>query len=86
MHLPGELRAHGDNAPLMVSATSVRAALEQLAQSHPSLYRGVCHENGVVRPHINVFVNTTHMRERQGLDTALVSGDVIWILPAVSGG
>jgi molybdopterin converting factor small subunit len=31
-------------------------------------------------------VNDAHMRSRDGLDTALVAGDVVTILPAVSGG
>jgi molybdopterin converting factor small subunit len=50
------------------------------------LYRSVCDETGKVRAHVNLFVNTTHVRDREGLDTALVPGDVITILPAVSGG
>ena len=35
---------------------------------------------------MNVFVNKDHMRDRDGLDTALVPGDEIIILPSVSGG
>jgi molybdopterin converting factor small subunit len=64
----------------------VRAALDQIALSHPRLYRSVCDETGAVRRHVNVFVNTSHMRDREGLDTALVPGDEVTILPAVSGG
>ncbi len=41
---------------------------------------------GAVRRHVNLFVNTSHMRDRDGLDTALAPGDVVTILPAVSGG
>jgi len=64
----------------------VRAALEQLERDHPSLYGSICDETGKVRRHVNLFVNTSHVRDREGLDTALVPGDVITILPAVSGG
>jgi molybdopterin converting factor small subunit len=39
-----------------------------------------------VRRHVNLFVNTSHVRDREGLDTAPVPGDVITILPAISGG
>jgi molybdopterin converting factor small subunit len=39
-----------------------------------------------VRRHVNVFVNEAHMRDRDGLDTALQPGDEVTILPAVSGG
>ena len=50
------------------------------------LYRNVCDETGAVRRHLNVFVNADHMRDRDGLDTTLAPGDVVTILPAVSGG
>jgi molybdopterin synthase sulfur carrier subunit len=87
IHVPGPLRAHCDGArELMLSASSVRAALEQIEQRYPSLYSGICDETGAVRRHINVFVNASNMRDRDGLDTALVPGDVLTILPAVSGG
>lgn len=81
------LRAYCNGASeLFLSAPSVRAALEQLERSHPSLYRSICDETGTVRRHVNLFVNTSHMRDREGLDTVLVSGDIIMILPAISGG
>jgi molybdopterin converting factor small subunit len=87
IRVPAPLRAYCQGAPeLSLSAPSVRAALEQLERSHPSLYLCVCDETGKVRRHVNLFVNTSHIRDREGLDTSLVSGDVIMILPAVSGG
>jgi molybdopterin converting factor small subunit len=39
-----------------------------------------------LRRHINLFVNTHHMRDRDGLDTSLEPGDVVTIMTAVSGG
>jgi molybdopterin converting factor small subunit len=39
-----------------------------------------------VRRHIGVFVNNAHIRDLSGLDTSLEAGDVLTILPAVSGG
>ena len=71
---------------LLLSASSVRAALEQIEQCHPSLYCSICDETGTVRRHVNLFVNTSHVRDLKGLDTALVPGDVVTILPAISGG
>lgn len=85
--VPAPLRPYsGGAAELGLSAANVRAALEELERTHPSLYRNVCDETGAVRRHINLFVNTAHVRDREGLDTALVPGDVLTILPAVSGG
>ena len=85
--IPGVLRACCAGASeLTLSAGTVRAALEQLERSHPRLYRSVCDETGAVRRHVNLFVNADNIRDGAGLDTALVSGDVITIMPAVSGG
>jgi molybdopterin synthase sulfur carrier subunit len=87
IHVPGALRDSCAGArTLSLSAPSVRAALEQLEGSHPALYRSVCDETGTVRRHVNLFVNTSHIRDREGLDTVVMPGDVITILPAVSGG
>lgn len=87
IRVPALLRASCDGAEqLSLSAATVRAALVQLERSHPSLYRSVCDETGAVRRHVNLFVNTSHVRDLQGLDTALAPGDVVTILPAVSGG
>jgi MoaD family protein len=85
--IPGPLREYcGGAAKLEIAAPSVRAALEELERRYPALHRNIRDETGAVRRHINVFVNTTNMRDREGLDTALAPGDVVTILPAVSGG
>ena len=60
--------------------------LVELEERYPDLYSGVCDETGAVRRHINLFVNADHIRDRDGLDTSLVQGDEVMILPAVSGG
>ncbi len=87
IRIPGALRSYCDGAQeLALSAPNVGAALKQLERRHPRLYRNICDETGRVRHHINLFVNTSHVRDREGLDTALVSGDVLTILPAISGG
>lgn len=87
IHVPRALRCYCEGASeLMLSAPNVRAVLDELEQRHPSLYGGICDETGAVRRHVNLFVNADHVRDRDGLDTILVPGDEIMILPAVSGG
>lgn len=87
VHVPTPLRDCAAGASeLLLVATSVRAVLAELEQRHPALYRSVCDETGAVRRHINIFINTDHMRDRHGLDTPLISSDVVFIMPAVSGG
>jgi molybdopterin converting factor small subunit len=85
--IPSMLRVYCNGASdLALSAATVGGALERLEADHPALYRNICDETGTLRRHINVFVNKTHIRDRDGLDTPLSSGDVVLIVPAVSGG
>jgi len=85
--VPGPLRdCCAGAAELVVSGTNLRAILAELEQGHPALHRNICDETGAVRRHINLFVNSDHMRDRDGLNTALAPGDEVFILPAVSGG
>jgi molybdopterin synthase sulfur carrier subunit len=87
IQLPRILRSNGAGvAELAVTATNVGAALKELEQQDPVLYRGVCDETGCVRKHINLFVNSAHISLRDGLETVLASGDVVTIMPSVSGG
>ena len=87
LHIPGPLRTYcAGAAQLSISARTVRAALEDLQRSQAALYRNVCDETGKVRRHLNVFVNSNNVRDLDGVDTRLTPGDVVTILPAVSGG
>lgn len=85
--VPAVLRHRCDGAAeIKSSAPNVRALLEEIEAAHPDLYSSVCDETGALRRHVNVFVNADHVRDRYGLDTPLAPGDVVSILPAVSGG
>lgn len=87
VHVPGALREYcGGASRLTIAAPDVRTVLEELERLHPALHRNIRDETGAVRRHINVFVNTANVRDGDGLNTALAPGDVITILPAVSGG
>jgi molybdopterin converting factor small subunit len=87
LHVVGPLRTYcAGAAQLPLSAHTVRAALEDLERSQTALYRNVCDETGKVRKHLNVYVNADNMRDLDGVDTPLMPGDVLTILPAVSGG
>jgi len=87
LYLPEPLRTYGGGvAELPVSAGTVQGVLDDLERTKPVLYRNVCDETGAVRRHLNVFVNADNVRDLSGLNTTLKAGDVITIVPAVSGG
>ena len=87
VRVPSMLRdSCGLPAEIAVTGASVRAALDDIERRHPALYRSVCDETGAVRRHVNLFVNTANVRDGRGIDSPLAPGDVLTILPAVSGG
>ena len=63
----------------------LRDIFTQLQQKQPMVYERICTEAGQPREHVNVFVNRELVRD---LDAPMTvsSGDVITILPAISGG
>ncbi|MBI3868424.1 MAG: MoaD/ThiS family protein [Verrucomicrobia bacterium] len=86
--VPGVLRRESGGAAALRlrGVATLGEALAELERRRPALYRSVCDETGAVRRHVNLFVNTEHMRDRNGLDTPLAPGDEVIIMPAVSGG
>ena len=87
IHVPGPLRAYcAGAAQLSGTGLTVRAVLQDLERTQPDFYRNICDETGAVRRHLNVFVNSDNVRDREGVDTRLTPEDVVTFLPAVSGG
>ena len=56
--------------------------LRALERDHPALAGWVLDERGLIRPHINVFVNGERGREA----TVVGATDRVEVLPAISGG
>ena len=87
IQIPPVLRYEcGGAKELSLSAPTVRTALTQLKRDYPALYRNVCDETGAVRRHVNLFLNNSFLHPREGLETVLAAGDVLTIMPSVSGG
>lgn len=87
LHVVGPLRAYcAGRSELSLSGATVRAVLEELERTHAALHRNICDESGRVRKHLNVFVNAAHVRDLDGIDSPVKAGDVVSVLPAVSGG
>lgn len=69
----GEHRLHG---------ATVLGLLRELEREHPALGGWIVDERGLIRRHINVFVDG----ERSGEHTAVGAGARVEILPAITGG
>lgn len=65
---------------------TVGDALAVVASMHGGVTDRVMDERGIVRQHVNVFVDGENIRFLAGLDTPVHGESSIVIVPAVSGG
>jgi sulfur-carrier protein len=72
----------GDRSEHTIEAGSVGELLRELERTQPAMGGWILDERGLIRRHINVFVNG----ERAGEDTSVGAEDQIEVLPAISGG
>ena len=75
-------RLADDRAEHTVEGATVVELLRELERAHPATGGWILDERGLIRRHINVFVNG----ELGGAETAVGSDDRIDVLPAISGG
>jgi molybdopterin synthase sulfur carrier subunit len=76
----------GDKAELSVDASTLRAAVEQLATHNEEFKTRLLDDSGELRRFVNVYVNEEDVRFLQKLDTPLKDGDEVSIVPAIAGG
>jgi molybdopterin converting factor small subunit len=65
------------------SPQTIGQALEMLWHQYPGLHDRMVDEQSQVRPQLNIFVCNDPIRQQEGLDTLLLSGTEVFILPAV---
>ena len=76
----------GGATSIDVEALTVGEALRQLEAAHPALVPLLRNAAGALRPKVTVYVNDVHVRFLQGLDTPLVDGDHVYVVPMLMGG
>jgi len=65
---------------------SVAAVIADLDKQYPGLRERICDDQGKVRRFVNIFKNDEDIRFLQNLDTPVVDGDELSIVPAIAGG
>lgn len=90
VRLPGVLRQYADGrSEVEVDAAEVRTIRDVLTRvevDHPALGRRLRDEQGVVRRHVNLYVDGVDIRHAQQLATPVAPGAEVVVVPAVSGG
>ncbi len=88
VRLTAQLRdyAHGAGEVEVDSAPDLVAMVGKLDESFPGIGGRIVDDQGKIRAHVNVFVNSENSRELKNEKTPLRDGDVVHILPSVAGG
>lgn len=87
VRIPTILRTYtkGDSE-VSVDGETVAAVIDSLEASYPGIKARVVDETGAIRRFVNVYVGTEDVRFSEGLDTAVLAGQQVSIIPAVAGG
>ena len=69
-----------------VTASTVREAVDAVAERYPQLRTHVFDAQGQIRRHFTIFVNGEQIRDLNGADTALTVSDKVILMASSAGG
>ena len=69
-----------------VPASTVNELIKKVIGQYPSIRFHLVDSDGNLRRHFNVFVNDTHIRDLNGMDTKLNEEDKVILMASAAGG
>lgn len=69
-----------------VQGETVADIVSELDRLYPGLAAYIVDERGVLRRHVNIFLNQDMIHDRQELSDVVAAGDDLYIFQALSGG
>jgi sulfur-carrier protein len=86
VRIPPTLRAETEGAATIeASGETVRDLMDDLTARFPALKERIYPEGELAR-FVNVYVEGEDVRTREGLETPVVDGSTVILLPAMAGG
>lgn len=87
VRVPTILRTYTDDAAeVTAKGNTLAEVIDDLETNHPGIRTRILDDDGKVRRFINVYVGDEDVRFEKGLQTEVVDGAKISIIPAVAGG
>ncbi len=84
--VPTILRSYtGGEKSVAATGDSLKAVIDNLDENYPGIGDRLVDESGL-RRFVNIYLNDEDVRFLEGLQTPVVEGDAVTILPAVAGG
>ena len=87
VRFPAAMKYYVNNqTEFFVPAATVQEVVNQVIEQYPSIKFHLVDSGGNLRKHFNVFVNGTHIRELNGMDTRLSEEDKVILMASAAGG
>lgn len=87
VRFPALMKFYVDNqSEFPVEGETVAELLDNILARYPSLKTHLFDSNGDLRRHFNIFVNGTHLRELNGMNTVLAENDKVILMASAAGG
>ena len=87
IRFPAVMKYYVNNqTEFFVPAATVQEVLDQIIEQYPSIKFHLVDAKGNLRKHFNVFINGTHIRDLNGLDTPLKEEDKVLLMASAAGG
>lgn len=87
VRIPTTLRSlTAGESKVETTGSTVKEALGNLEAVYPGFSERILEEDGSLRRFVNIFLADDDIRFLQGLDTPIVPGSTLSIVPAVAGG
>ena len=71
---------------LTIEATDVKSVIESVNQQYQGLKDYIIDEQGILRKHVNIFVDGEMIKDREALSDQLSPNSEVYIMQALSGG
>jgi len=87
VRFPAVMKYYVNNqAELFVPALTVQELVERVIEQYPSIKFHLLDSEGSLRRHFNVFINGTHIRDLNGMETPLDEADKVILMASAAGG
>lgn len=87
LRIPTPLRSYTNGqSEVNVNGSTISEALTDLTNQFPTIEPHIFHEDGKLRPFVNLFVGENNIRDLQGVATQIEDGEKIMLIPSIAGG
>jgi molybdopterin converting factor small subunit len=87
VRFPAVMKYYVNNqSEFSVSASTASELIERIIEQYPTVKFHLVDAEGNLRKHFNIFVNGTHIRDLNGMETPLNENDKVILMASAAGG